>query len=130
MAQVQVSDPASRVAEVPADASGMTVPSGFSGSARVGDGTGVTGAVESVTVTVRYFAAARAAADTDEEPLEIAAPATVASVLAAAVSAHGAELARVLERCSYLRNSVAVHGLATELVDGDAVDVLPPFAGG
>lgn len=83
-----------------------------------------------VTVTVRYFAAARAASGVDEEALVVGAPATVESILAAAVDAHGDELGRVLERCSYLRNSVAVHGLSTALGDGDALDVLPPFAGG
>lgn len=83
-----------------------------------------------VTVTVRYFAAARAASGVDEERLVVAAPATVQSVLAAAVVAHGDDLERVLERCSYLRNTVAVHGLSTPLRDGDALDVLPPFAGG
>jgi molybdopterin converting factor small subunit len=82
------------------------------------------------TVTVRYFAAARAASGVDEEALAVTAPATVKSVLAAAVAAHGDELQRVLSRCSYLRNSVAVHGLSTALNDGDALDVLPPFAGG
>jgi molybdopterin converting factor small subunit len=84
----------------------------------------------SSVVTVRYFAAARAASGVDEEPLEVPAPATVESVLTAAVDAHGDELQRVLARCSYLRNSVAVHGLSTILNDGDALDVLPPFAGG
>jgi molybdopterin converting factor small subunit len=83
-----------------------------------------------VTVMVRYFAAARAASGVDEERLAVAAPATVESVLAAAVGAHGNELERVLERCSYLLNTVAVHGLSTPLGEGDALDVLPPFAGG
>lgn len=86
--------------------------------------------LRTTTVTVRYFAAARAATGVDEESLPVAAPATVGSALAAAVAAHGADLERVLTRCSYLRNSVAVHGLSTELSEGDAVDVLPPFAGG
>jgi molybdopterin converting factor small subunit len=83
-----------------------------------------------VAVTVRYFAAARAASGVDEETLSVVEPATVDSALAAAVAAHGDELQRVLARCSYLRNSVAVHGLSTPLAEGDALDVLPPFAGG
>lgn len=82
------------------------------------------------TVTVRYFAAAWAATGVEEERVAVEAPATVSAVLDAAVSRHGAELKRVLDRCSYLRNSVAVHGVSTELADGDTLDVLPPFAGG
>lgn len=81
-------------------------------------------------VTVRYFAAARAASGIDEEPMTLPGAATVADVLDAAVASHGEELKRVLARCSYLRNAVAIHDTATELVDGDQVDVLPPFAGG
>ncbi len=106
----------------PSHISGMTVLRGYS------EPDGATGST--VTVTVRYFAAARAASGVDEEALVVGAPATVESVLAAAVEAHGDELGRVLERCSYLRNSVAVHGLSTALGEGDALDVLPPFAGG
>lgn len=86
--------------------------------------------VSTAAVSVRYFAAARAASGIDEERLVVAGPATVEAVLAAAVSAHGDELERVLARCSYLRNSIAVHGLSTPLNDGDVLDVLPPFAGG
>lgn len=87
-------------------------------------------ASSTVAVTVRYFAAARAASQVDEETLAVRSPASVESVLAAAVESHGDALRRVLERCSYLLNSVAVHGLSTPLGDGDALDVLPPFAGG
>ena len=87
-------------------------------------------------VTVRYFAAARAAAGVLEERLTIPLPTgterscTVASVLAAATERHGPSLARVLERCSFLLDEVAVHGAATAVRDGQALDVLPPFAGG
>lgn len=89
-----------------------------------------------VQVTVRYFAAARAAAGVPDERLPIPVTAgtemscTVASVLAAATERHGASLARVLERCSFLLDEVAVHGGATAVRDGQALDVLPPFAGG
>lgn len=81
-------------------------------------------------VTVRYFAAARAASGVDEEALSLPTPATIAAVLRAAVAAHGADLERVLTRCSYLHNSVAVHEHADVMADGDQLDVLPPFAGG
>jgi molybdopterin synthase sulfur carrier subunit len=87
-------------------------------------------------VTVRYFAAARAAAGVPEERLTIPLTArterscTVAAVLAAATERHGASLARVLERCSFLLDEIAVHGTGTAVRDGQALDVLPPFAGG
>lgn len=87
----------------------------------------------SVTVVVRYFAAARAAAGVSEEKLTVPAPATVADVLRAAVECHGNRLAQVLARCSYLLDEVAVHpshaGTAA-VADGNSLDVLPPFAGG
>lgn len=83
-----------------------------------------------VTVTVRYFAAARAAAGMDEEPVTVSSPATVDSVLTAVVDRHGDALARVLARCSYLLGAAAVHETTTPVRAGDQLDVLPPFAGG
>lgn len=83
-----------------------------------------------VAVQLRYFAAAQAASGLDEERVTLASPATLAEVLADAAARHGTELARVLDRCSYLRNGVSVRDMDTEFTDGDTVDVLPPFAGG
>ena len=83
-----------------------------------------------VTVTVRYFAAARAAAGVHSERLEVVADGSVRLVLQAATERHGAPLARVLQRCSYLLDEVAVHGDLTPVTDGQTLDVLPPFAGG
>ena len=51
-------------------------------------------------------------------------------MLAAARARHGAELARVLERCSFLLDEVAVRDPATALPETATLDVLPPFAGG
>ena len=89
---------------------------------------------EGVTVTVRYFAAARAAAGATDEQLTLcldeAAVCTVADVLDAAVARHGAALQRVLQRSSFLLDEVAVHGGRTPVTSGQTVDVLPPFAGG
>lgn len=79
---------------------------------------------------MRYFAAARAASGVDEERITLSVPGSVETALAAMVEAHGPDLDRVLSRCSYLRNAVAVHGVSTALIDGDTLDVLPPFAGG
>lgn len=88
---------------------------------------------ESLTVVVRYFAAARAAAGVSEEKLTLPGPATVADLLRVAVEVHGTRLAQVLARCSYLLDEVAVHPSHTgtaAVADGDSLDVLPPFAGG
>jgi molybdopterin converting factor small subunit len=86
------------------------------------------------TVTVRYFAAARAAAGVAEEQLTVRRPEdrelTVAMVLAEASERHGAGLRRVLPRCSYLLDETAVHGADTVVRHGQVIDVLPPFAGG
>jgi molybdopterin synthase sulfur carrier subunit len=81
-------------------------------------------------VTVRYFAAARAAAGTETEPLELPAGSTVEDAATALGERHGAELTNVLGRCSFLLDEVAVRDRATVIPDGAALDVLPPFAGG
>jgi molybdopterin synthase sulfur carrier subunit len=82
------------------------------------------------TTTIRYFAAARAAAGVDSEPLELPDGATVADALAAIRERHGAELARVLDRCSFLLDEVAVRDRSAVVPAGATLDVLPPFAGG
>ena len=81
----------------------------------------------STTVEVHVWAAARDAAGTDV----IRVPAgTLRDVLAAAVAATPPRFADVLERCSLLLDSVAVHDDAVAVAPGQRVDVLPPFAGG
>ncbi|MFY9922248.1 MAG: MoaD/ThiS family protein [Mycobacterium sp.] len=82
-----------------------------------------------VTLTVRYFAAARAAAGAESEVLRVA-PETTVAMLVDNLAARGSELARVLRRCSFLCDGIAVRDEATELFDGQIIDVLPPFAGG
>ncbi len=77
--------------------------------------------------TIRYFAAAAAAAGTASE----AHPAqTLGALLAGLRDAHGAEFAEVLGRCSVLVDGVASTEAATPVAAGATVDVLPPFAGG
>ena len=82
--------------------------------------------------TIRYWAAAKAAAGTAEEPYRAA---TLADALAAARERHAREpeFARVLLRCSFLVDGAPVgtrdHS-AVPLPDGGTVEVLPPFAGG
>jgi molybdopterin converting factor small subunit len=83
----------------------------------------------SVEVTVRYFAAARAAAGRESEALRLPTGSTVRA-LVGELSDRSADLARVLARCSYLCDGFAVRDTDLELQNAQTVDVLPPFAGG
>ncbi len=56
--------------------------------------------------------------------------ATVDILLKTVRAAHGDDLGRVLDRCSFLLDEVAVRDRDLPLHDGALVDVLPPFAGG
>jgi sulfur-carrier protein len=80
-------------------------------------------------VTVRYFAAARAAAGFDDEIIGVA-PGTTVETLVQNLADRSPELAKVLQRCSYLCDGIAVRDLGMTLRDAQTVDVLPPFAGG
>lgn len=102
-------------------------------------------------ITVRYFAAAKAAAGRDEERIDTAAftpadddgvtpsaaPFTLGALLETlqrlerpGATPDAPELSRVLSRSSFLINGVAAKDHARPLSPGDTVDVLPPFAGG
>ena len=80
-------------------------------------------------VKVRYFAAARAAAGVDAETVSLASGATVAD-LVADLRTRGATLSKVLDRCSFLCDEIAVRDVDKPLRTNQTVDVLPPFAGG
>lgn len=86
-----------------------------------------------VSVSVRYFAGAAAAAGIAEEQLTLASPTarpvTVGALVEELVARHGADLARVLAASSFIVDEVAA-GPERPLDDGARVDVLPPFAGG
>ena len=82
-----------------------------------------------VQLTVRYFAAARAAANAETETVRIV-PGTTVAALIDTLAVRGPELARVLRRCSFLVDGIAVRDEAATLSDGQTIDVLPPFAGG
>ena len=82
-----------------------------------------------VTVTVRFFAGAQAAAGTAEEKLVLPAPATVRTLTRELSGRFGADLTRVLAAASYLVDELAAPP-DRALRDGDRIDVLPPFAGG
>jgi molybdopterin converting factor small subunit len=80
--------------------------------------------------TIRYWAAARAASGTSEEPY---AEGTLDAALAAARTRHGDALERVLARCSFVVDDAPVGSrdhATVMLSDGGTVEVLPPFAGG
>ncbi|TDC87613.1 MoaD/ThiS family protein [Saccharopolyspora aridisoli] len=88
----------------------------------------------SVSVQVRYFAGARAAAGVREETVRLhrpdgAAP-TVSDAIAAALNQHDEKLAKVLPACSFLLDGVAVRDRSTRIPGDATLDVLPPFAGG
>jgi molybdopterin converting factor small subunit len=91
------------------------------------------------TVTLRFFAAARAAAGASERVVTLDDPATIAAALERVGSGHPpleragfdrAEFDSVIARCSFLLNEVATTDRAQTLRDGDVLDILPPFAGG
>jgi molybdopterin synthase sulfur carrier subunit len=80
-----------------------------------------------VTVTVRYFAGARAASGVDTETREAD---TLDQLVGQMVAAHGEKLERVLTACSFLVDGTSTRDRALVLSRGAVVDVLPPFAGG
>lgn len=83
-------------------------------------------------VTVRYWAAARAAAGRAEDHVDAA---TVAEALDRARRTHvdNSRFASVLAVSSLLLGDQPIGSRAPEtvlVVDGDVIEVLPPFAGG
>jgi sulfur-carrier protein len=84
---------------------------------------------DGIQVTVRYFAAARAAAGAESESV-ILLPGTTVADLVKRLAGPGTRLAMVLSRCSYLCDGIAVRDETKTLRSGDTIDVLPPFAGG
>jgi len=91
--------------------------------------TDTTETAEQLAVTVRFFAAARAAAGVEQTVVTVP-PGTTVAALVRLLAAHNADLDRVLARCSYLSDGVAVRDTHTALRPGSTLDVLPPFAGG
>ena len=80
--------------------------------------------------TMRFWAAARAAAGVPEEPYDAD---TLAEALETARATHGDRLASVLERCSFIVDDEPVGVRPHDTIvlrDGGSVEVLPPFAGG
>jgi molybdopterin converting factor small subunit len=80
--------------------------------------------------TVRFWAAAKAAAGVAEESYDAV---TLAEALTAVRARHGDALAKVLDRSSFVVDDAPVGGRSHDcvvLTDGGTVEVLPPFAGG
>jgi molybdopterin converting factor small subunit len=89
---------------------------------------------ETNVIRVRYWAAAKAAAGTDSDDVEVTGPTTLAELRAAAIALHpGTRLAEVLAACSTLVGDqpVGTADPASYVVEpGASVEFLPPFAGG
>lgn len=83
-----------------------------------------------MSVTVRYFAGARAAAGVASEAVTLPENGTVADVLTLVEARHGMALSKVLAASSLLLDEVAVRDRSLHPRPGAVLDVLPPFAGG
>lgn len=85
-------------------------------------------------IRIRYWAAAKAAAGTPEDQLEVDGPLALDEVVRRVVALHpGTRLPDVLAVCSALVDDRPVKRLdpSTVLVEpGQSVEFLPPFAGG
>ncbi len=90
---------------------------------------------------IRYFGAARAAAQQPQETLDLSGPASLEDVLRLVAERHegpvrpvgtppAPSMRAVLARSSFLLNETAVRDRSRELDPDDVLDVLPPFAGG
>jgi molybdopterin converting factor small subunit len=86
------------------------------------------------TITVRYWASARAAAGVESDHLPVEAALTLTDVVRRATALHpGSRLPGVLEACSVLVGDQPVKSRDPEAVlvrPGQTVEFLPPFAGG
>ena len=78
------------------------------------------------TVEVRFFAAARAAAKTDQIAVGSA---TLQEILTTCIADYP-ELGRVIPQCSFLVDGVVNHDRGLIINGGSQIDVLPKFAGG
>lgn len=86
-------------------------------------------------VRLRYWAAARSAAGVVDDVLEVPGPCTLADLKARALDLHASSprFAAVLEACSVLLGDRPLGSrdpASVEIVPGQTVEFLPPFAGG
>jgi sulfur-carrier protein len=98
----------------------------------MGPATDTSGEVE--TVTLRYWAAAKAAAGVAEDVVPVAGPVMLAELLERAVALHpDSRLHAVLGVCSVLVGDRPVGSRdagSVQFGPGETVEFLPPFAGG
>ncbi|MFD7076116.1 MoaD/ThiS family protein [Nocardioides sp. NPDC059952] len=85
-------------------------------------------------IEVRYWAAAKSAAGTPSDQIEVDGPLTLAEVVRRAAELHaGTRLPEVLKVCSALigdRPAGTADPDGIEVPPGSTVEFLPPFAGG
>lgn len=85
-------------------------------------------------IEVRYWAAAKSAAGTASDLIEVDGPLTLAEVVRRAADLHaGTRLPDVLAICSTMIGDRPVGSqdpAAVEVLPGSTVEFLPPFAGG
>jgi molybdopterin synthase sulfur carrier subunit len=86
-------------------------------------------------IRLRYWASARAAAGVQEDVLEVAGPVSVAQLRERAERLHlgSARFAAVIATCSVLvgdRPVASENPASVQVVPGQTVEFLPPFAGG
>lgn len=89
---------------------------------------------ETQVIRVRYWAAARSAAGTAEDVVDVSGPTTLADLTAEVVRRHaGTRLPDVIAVCSVLVGDQPVgtrEAAAVVVPPGATVEFLPPFAGG
>ncbi|MCW1957895.1 MAG: MoaD/ThiS family protein [Mycobacterium sp.] len=89
----------------------------------------MTDVTPAMTITVRYFAAARDAAGADSSVLHLKNGATIDDAIRE-LCGQSDKMILVLQKCSFLSDGVAVRDRGTVLRPHQTLDVLPPFAGG
>ena len=82
-----------------------------------------------IPVTVRFFAAAAAAAGRDTVDMTLPTGSSIHDIVRE-LSDQSEEMALVMRKCSFLCDGVAVRDRAIVLRAAQTLDVLPPFAGG
>jgi molybdopterin converting factor small subunit len=92
-------------------------------------------ALASGQVTLRYWAAARAAAGTDSDAIEVTGPVSLADLVERARAAHAdsSRFSDVLSCCSVMvgdRPVTSGDPAGVIVAPGATVEFLPPFAGG
>jgi molybdopterin synthase sulfur carrier subunit len=88
-----------------------------------------------VSVTLRFFAAARAAVGRDEQRVDVPTGErpTIGRLLTEVRPVEGmsaADFRDVMLRCSFLVDGITTRDREQLVDDGTVIDVMPPFAGG